>query len=131
MFVSLLALLVGCSTAPEQQLMWQEHWEVMGILESTRALDASISVGNTGMLRGQGRIHLNLWDPLTSPIQYAKHASPQAVARRPAEGQITLGVDGLSQSEQQWSFRVADDNINTLIQLRSEQAAPVASWATY
>ena len=129
MIAALLVLGLGCAPEPEQHLMWRDSWELLGILEGGRALDASVSIGNTGLLRGQGRLRMELWEPKDAPVRFSQHTGPLAVNHAPDAGRATVGINGLALDEQAWSFRVADDNVNALVQLTPLSAAqPQETW---
>ena len=130
-----LLLVAGCAQSPEDTLQWRESWELLGLLEGSRVLDARVTVGNTGLLRGQGRLQLALWEPQAAPIQFSRHAGPLAVERDPAAGRATIGTDGLAHEDGGWSLRVGDDNVNALVQLSPSTAAAPAQdspegWST-
>jgi hypothetical protein len=128
--VPLIVLLaLGCSGAPEDHLQWRESWELIALLEGSRALDASVTIGNTGMLRGQGRLRLDLWDLVAAPIHFSRHAGPLAVQQDTPAGRAVIGIDGLAREGTGWSLRVADDHVNALIQLRPQASAtPSHRW---
>lgn len=130
MIAGMLWAMLGCSAAPEQHLMWRDRWELLAILEGGRLLDASVSIGNTGLLRGQGRLQVELWEPGSSPIHFSQHTGPLAVTHDPEAGRATVGVNGLARDDRAWAFRVGDDNVNAMIHLAPQtDAQPQEVWS--
>lgn len=121
---ALLMVLTGCQRPPEATLMWRESWELIALLDGTSVLDARMTVGNTGLLRGQGRLRFELWEPHMAPILFSKHDGPDAITFSAETGSATIGTDGFQQEGADWSLRLMDDSFNSLIQLSPPRGAP-------
>ena len=123
----MIALLLACAGAPQDALTWRESIELLGILDGQGVLDARITIGNTGTMRGQGRLRLERWNPSNNPIRFSQHGAPQQM-RRSAEG-ITMVDNGLLRSSSGWILRVVDENLSGLVELSSDAALrPEAAW---
>ena len=111
----MILLLAACAGAPQESLTWREHIEMIGLLDGQGVLDARITVGNTGTLRGQGRLRVDRWSPEEVPIQFSQLSSPEQT-RRSGEG-IEMLEDGIVQSGDRWQLRVVDDGLSGLVEL--------------
>ncbi|MEL6342296.1 MAG: hypothetical protein AAFV53_04140 [Myxococcota bacterium] len=107
----ILAMLFGCTPdTPPEALSWQERWELLALTNDDRILDVQWMAGNTGVLRGQGRLHLDLWTDAQPPIRFARHSPPDAVDIPPERDAITLSQDALLRVGEGWVGRVDEPN---------------------
>jgi len=121
----------GCGTAPDQSLTWRESWEVLVLGNEGDLVDARITVGNTGLLRGQAHLRTERWAPDEAPIIYARDIAPVEV-NQDADGTVVhLGYDGLAQGEdstapQDWTLRARDDAARVLLHVEPYGIDPSA-----
>lgn len=110
---------------PEDSVRWRESWELLGALEDGSALDARVGVSNTGLLRGQGHLHLARWYPHESVVSTSLDAPPQVVRLDPDRQSLALGRDGLqAQPDGSWRFDLVGADVGATVTLRPEQGAP-------
>lgn len=114
---ALVMMLAGCQRPPEETLMWRESWEMIALLDGRSVLDARMTVGNTGLLRGAGRLRFNLWEPQHVPLLFSRYDSPDAVTLNPETGTATIDTDGFNKEDGSWALRLADDTLNSLVRL--------------
>jgi len=123
----MIALLLACAGAPQDALTWREGVELLAVLDGQGILDARITTGNTGFLRGQARMRVDRWSAEADPILFSQHAAPGQVSRS-ADG-ITAQEDGISRINGQWSLRVVDEAFNGLVELQPlTTARPESVW---
>ncbi len=122
---------LGCqSAAPADALTWTERWELLGVTSDGAVLDARVTVGNTGVLRGQGRVEVDWWPREGAPVRYARWSAPQATQREPSGESVVLDTDRLSGTSVpvgNWHLRARSDESNAVVQVqgRSGPLAPV------
>ncbi len=120
-------LLLACAGAPQDSLTWREGMELLAVLDGQGVLDARITVGNTGTLRGQARMRIDRWSAEGDPILFSQHGAPEQVTRS-ADG-ITMQEDGISSIGGQWSLRVVDEVLNGLVEVQPLTAdRPESGW---
>lgn len=117
----MIALLLACAGAPQDALTWRESIELLGLIDGQGVLDARITMGNTGTLRGQGRLRLERWSPSQEAIRFSQHGAPQQM-RRTTDG-ITMVDNGLQRLKSGWTLRVVDESLSGLVEL--SPAAPL------
>lgn len=123
----MIPLLLGCAGGPQDALTWRESIELLGVIDGQGLLDARITIGNTGTLRGQGRLRLERWAPSQDAIRFSQHAVPQQM-RRTTNG-ITMLDNGLLRSSGSWTLRVVDENLGALVELAPEGSSrPETAW---
>ena len=119
--------MLACAGAPQDALTWRESIELLGIIDGQGVLDARITIGNTGTLRGQGRLRLERWSPNTNVIQFSQQGAPQQIHR--TSSGITMIDNGLLRSDSGWTLRVVDDNLSGLVELSTDNAIrPTSAW---
>lgn len=127
-----LAVLVGCSAAPTDAITWRERWELLGVADDGAVIDASVTVGHQGVLRGQGVVRVDRWPLQGDPVRYARWTMPE-VTERAADGrEVVLDTDKLSVSGSEpeaWRLRVRSDEANAVVQVigRGPTVAPVST----
>ena len=77
----MIALLLACAGAPQDALTWREGMEFLAVLDGQGILDARITTGNTGFLRGQTRMRVDRWSAEGDPILFSQHAAPEQPSR--------------------------------------------------
>jgi len=125
----------ACSGPPPEHPSWREQWELIALAEDGGLVDARISVGNTGLLRGQGHLRADRWSADEVPIQFSQDVAPVEVSVDAARTQIHLGWQGLERgldpsSPDGWSFQAQDTETSFSIQLapQAPPAPPAAAW---
>lgn len=119
--IGLLLLLTACGPRPEDALRWSERWEMIGALEDGTTIDGRVSVGNTGLLRGQGHVRLERWNPHESPIIAGSDAPPGLVALDPDRASVRMGRDGIWQEEDgSWRFALLSSDLGATLTLDPE-----------
>ena len=119
--------LTGCTPeVPEDSLQFAEHWELLGVMGDGAVVDARVTVGNTGVLRGQGRVQIDLWPREGEPIRYSRWSAPEAT-RRSADGRsVVLDTDQLRSSGDlldSWHLRARSDEANAVLQVQGRGPA--------
>ncbi|MFT5683212.1 MAG: hypothetical protein ACI8RZ_004141 [Myxococcota bacterium] len=123
----MMVLLLACVGAPQDALTWREGVELLGVIGGQGVIDARITVGNTGTLRGQARMRVDRWSAQGDPILFSQHAAPQQVIRT-ADG-ITMMEDGLSLVDGLWGLRVVDETLNGRIEVQpAGEHRPETAW---
>jgi hypothetical protein len=122
-----IALLLACARAPQDALTWREGIELLGILDGQGVLDSRVTIGNTGILRGQGRLRVDRWSATEDPISFSQHAAPQQILRD-RDG-IAMLEDGVTRDGGLWRLRVVDESFSALIEVMpSSEVHPEAAW---
>lgn len=105
--IAAILLLSACSRLPSDALTWRESWEILALSEDGAVIDAQVEVGNTGLLRGQGRVRLDRWNTAQPAQRFARLAGPAEVQLDPSHDEVTIGTDRLARSEDgSWRFRL-------------------------
>lgn len=114
----LLAIL-GCSDRPTDSLLWRESWEVLIATQGGGLIDARATVGNTGLLRGQARLHLDRWSQTESPILYGVHGGPEDVDVSTARDAVRVGTTliGRYESGENWTIRASSEEANAILHI--------------
>jgi hypothetical protein len=114
-----LAALVGCRATPEQRPLWRESWELIAPTDDGGLLDARVTVGNTGVLAGQGHLRLDRWRGDDSPVNFARMASPDESGVWPERDRVRVGPDRLGVERRGWTLRVNDDEASAVVHLET------------
>ena len=123
--------LLACAGPPEHDLTWQEGWSMLAILNGRRILDARFSVGNTGLLRGQGQVQASVWSAEEDPLHFSATSAPEQVHLDPLREQVRLGDETLTRSSGRWSMRIADESFNAMLHLDPQtDLSPSEAWQT-
>ena len=127
-----LAVLGGCGgSAPADALTFVERWELLGVTGDGAVLDARVTVGNTGVLRGQGRVEVDHWPRAGEPIRYARWSAPAATERSADGRELRLDTDLLRGSGdwmETWHLRARSDDANGVVQIQGRsQPIPLAT----
>ncbi len=122
-------LSAGCTAeGPTDGVRYTERWEVLGITGEGAVIDARVTVGNTGLLRGQGRVEVDQWPRAGEPIRYARWSAPSATVRAANGRTIMLDTDllrGAGDRVEQWHLRARSDEANVVLQVQGRgQAVP-------
>jgi hypothetical protein len=105
----LLALaLLGCSAAPGDKLSWRESWTLLAVDEGGMWIEAELSRGNTGLLRGQGDLSVTVFPHKESAVLLQRRAAPQTVSFQTELGQIHLAQDRLERTTDGWTLQVRE-----------------------
>ncbi len=107
---------VGCAGAASDGLRWRESWEILAVVEPGRALDARVTVGNTGLLRGQGHVRLRRWG--ADALLFDRGTAPAGVTRAPDGRRVELDGDLLWQDpDGSWSLRVRSPDLSASLRV--------------
>lgn len=119
MFTTLLTLAFACSGPPAESLTWREQWELFVLAEDGSLIEGRVSVGNTGMLRGQGHFRANRWAAGTTPIMFAMDGGPGDVHVSESHDAVRVGTDLLGQYEDgpHWTMRLSHEAVNAIVQV--------------
>ena len=117
---------VGCTAAPSDRLTWRESWELIVLTGGGQVVDARMTVGNTGLLRGQGHLRLDRWAEGTSPIHHHRRAAPGETGVWPERERVRMGADLLDLERHTWTLRVHSDDAQGVIHLAPTDALKVA-----
>ena len=127
-----LLLLVACRRSPTAALSWRESWEMLVFTDSGGIVDARVTVGNTGLLRGQGHLRFDHWPEDESPVLLSRDAAPEAVQVSLARDQVWIGTDLFSQEEDQpgrWYVRTSSPGASGLMHVEPGGPTPApAAW---
>ena len=115
-------LLVGCRSAPSERPLWREHWELIACTDDGGLLDARVTVGNTGVLEGQGRVRLDRWRADDSPLNFARVAGPDESGVWPERDRVRVGPDRLGMERRGWTLRINDDEATAVAHLEANGA---------
>jgi len=115
----LLTSVLACSGTPRDSLSWREQWELIVLTEDGSLLEGRVSVGNTGMMRGQGHFRANRWSAGTTPILFAVDGGPGDVHVSDSHNAVRVGTDLLGQYEDgpHWTMRLSHEEANAIIQV--------------
>jgi|GEM_PF-1420820 len=135
MRVALLTVLVGCSgEGPTDALTYTERWELLGVTGDGAVVDARVTVSNSGLLRGQGRVEVDHWPRAGEPIRYARWSAPSATDRSADGRSVTLDTDqlrGTGDRVESWHLRARSDDANAVLQVQGRgQGIPTVTAAT-
>ncbi len=123
---ALMALLCGGlgACAPEAQLTWHEEWELLGLTRDGGLLDVTVAVGNTGTLRGEGRLRLDRAEPGSGRIRYRRAAGPEDTTVFAERQRVEIGEDRLEAETGRWALRVRSDDANAVLLLKPWAGVP-------
>lgn len=126
------AFALGCSgRAPVDALNFVERWELLGVMGDGSVVDARITVGNTGLLRGQGRVEVDHWPRAGEAVRYVRHSAPAATTRSGDGRTLVLDTDHLEGSgdiAESWHLRARSDDANAVLHVQGRgQAIPAVS----
>jgi hypothetical protein len=99
-----LTLFLACAGAPTDALAWRETWELLALPEDGGALDVRATVGNTGLLRGQGHLRVDRWFSAQTPIPFGRDVAPEDVRLEPERRGVALGPDRLGWTGTAWQL---------------------------
>ena len=102
----ILMALLACQGNPSDRLTWRESWQIVGLDADGTFIDGSVTVGNTGLLRGQGHLRVSLYPRTESPVLLHGGAGPNEVLIEKEE--VRLGSDSLSLEEKTWTLAVRE-----------------------
>ncbi len=127
-----LSALVGCSAgSPSEALSYVERWELLGVTGDGSVVDARVTIGNAGLLKGQGRIEVDHWPRMGEPIRYARWSTPSATERSGDGRTLTLDTDqvrGSGDRVQQWHLRARSDDANAVLHVQGKgQSVPAVT----
>lgn len=106
----------GCAGAASDALRWRESWEIVALVEPGRAFDARVTVGHTGLLRGQGHLRLRRWG--ADALLFDRDIAPAALARAPDGRRVELDGDQLWQdADGAWSLRVRNPELSASLRV--------------
>ena len=103
-----LLLATACGRNPSEQLSWQETWEIVAITDDAYFLDAAMTVTNSGLLRGQGHVVVNLLRAGDSPIPLHSSIAPSAVDLHPRGDYLRMGSNTLDVERSGWTMSVRE-----------------------
>jgi hypothetical protein len=126
----LLISVLACSGTPMDSLSWREQWEILVLAEDGSLIEGHVSVGNTGMMRGQGHFRANRWNAETTPILFAMDGGPGDVHVSDSHSAVRVGTDLLGQYEDgpHWTMRLSHEEANATIQV--DPGGPAVPMAT-
>ncbi len=104
----LVSVLVGCVGAPADRLSWREATKLVLADDSGMFMEARISRGNTGLLRGQAQLELTVYPARDSAVQLLRTAPPQAVIFDPDGGSLRVLSNRLEQDQDGWTLHVRE-----------------------
>ncbi len=115
----LLAWTLGCAGPPTDSLTWREQWELFVLTEDGSLIEGRVSVGNTGLYRGQGHFKASRWMPGTTPILFAMDGGPADVDVGDSHESVRVGSALLGQYEDgpHWSLRLANEEANAIMRV--------------
>jgi hypothetical protein len=127
MFAVSLIWLAGCSAAPTDHVTWREAWEMLVCTSNGGLIDARLVVGNTGVVAGQGRLHLDRWRAGESPVNFARMAGPDESGVWEQRERVSVGPDRLGVERGGWTLRVNDEQAGAVLHLQPVDAPTVPS----
>ncbi len=101
-------LLAACASAPAERLSWRESWNLVVLDESGLLVDAQLTKGNTGLLKGQGHLSMTVFPQRDSTVLLRRTAPPQAVTWDADDGGLRLMQDRLEQGRDGWTLHVRE-----------------------
>lgn len=131
--------LAACGSAPSQRVTWRESWEWLILTSRGQIVDARVTVGNTGLLRGQGHVRLNRWMEDGAPIVYRRLWAPGQTAVFPDRSRVRLGGDRMEMERLKWTLELHSDTTNAVVHLAptdtlkvppSPTLTPTGQWTT-
>lgn len=121
---ALSVVLFALACAPEQRLTWSEEWELLGLTRDGGLLDVTVSVGNTGTLRGEGRLRLDRAEPGSGRIGYTHAAGPEETTVFAERQRVEVGTDRLEAETGRWALRIRSSDANAVVLLRPWAGVP-------
>ncbi len=111
--------LIACGGPPSDSLLWRESWEVLISTQNGGLVDGRAAVGNTGLLRGQGRLHLDSWSPAESPMLYGIYGGPEDVDISASRDAVRVGsaLIGRFEPGDNWTIRVSSEAANAILHI--------------
>ena len=109
----------------------QESFELISLLDNGHVFDVRFTKGDTGLLKGQGHLHINRWQPGT-PMSYHMDIPP-LVSDINEDGADFLGYRFFTENDV-WQLYVRSEEYNVSGQVRSLDIAPIQfhdeAWTT-
>lgn len=102
----MILLLAACS-APEDQLTWQDGWEVLIANSDGNILDLRFVQGNHGVLKGMGQARGEVARRRESSIRFGFDAYPDEVEHLEAGG-IRMGPDYIEKGGDGWQVMLRE-----------------------
>ena len=127
--LSLVGLL-ACRGAPTAAPTWRRSFELLGLGEDGSLIELCLTIGNTGILEGQGHSRFLRLARGEAPMIYARDVRPDQVALDPLGRSLQLAQDSLELSDTgPIDARVSNAEINARLRLERGGAAPAsAAW---
>lgn len=122
----LVLVLSGCGGSPSDAVTWRESWEMVILTDQNRLIDARVTVGNTGVLKGQGHVQVDRWAPGEAPIQYGRTTAPSQTVRAPTGTAVTADADNLTYGNGRWTLSVRSDDASAVLHLGEDRGPEVA-----
>ena len=107
----------ACAGPPTGRLTWRESWEFISLTSRGHVVDGRVTVGNTGVLRGQGHLRLDRWMESGAPIRYHRTSAPGETGVFPDRERVRIGDDLLDLERHTWSLNVNADEANAVLHL--------------
>ena len=114
-----LVVASGCRAAPADRPLWREHWELIACTDDGGLLDARVTVGNTGVLSGQGRVRMDRWRGEDSPVNFSRVAAPDDSGVWPERDRVRVGPDRLGVERRGWTLRINDEEATAVVHLEA------------
>ncbi len=121
-----LVALVGCAGPAPTRPGFREAWELLVCTDDGGLLDARITVGNTGALKGQGHVHVDRWRGEDSPINFTRTAGPEETAVWDERDRVAVGHDRLGVEKTGWTLRVNHAETSAVLHLDAADGPQVA-----
>ena len=104
MLVGALSL-AACGGERPEDLRWRDTWELLGITDDGEVVDFSFTVGNTGLLRGQGHGRLTWLSKRQGILSFRRDYAPEQVEVAAGGLSARLAGDRVGQaaSGEDWS----------------------------
>ncbi len=107
-----------------QELRTQERWELIAINQDLSVLDAQLTVGNTGWLRGQGTVSLDWLIRDQSPLRFLRTGLPEETETL-THGGLLVGPDALRHEDDgTWTLAIRDAETRAQLTLRPFLGGP-------
>ncbi len=127
--LSTFVLLMGCSDAPQDHLSWREAMNLVVLDQSGMFIEAQLSHGNTGLLRGQAHLAMTILPTRESSVAMYRTAAPQAVSFDAEAGSIRMVQNRLVEEGNSWTLHVREgrEALDATLHLtaRADEVAPV------
>ncbi|MCB9765176.1 MAG: hypothetical protein H6739_35710 [Alphaproteobacteria bacterium] len=120
-----LFMMTSCGDGPP--ITDQEQWEFLGMNHEQTLIDARLSVGSGGLLRGQGRARLSVVRKGQIPLEYGRDSLADDVSRPPEDG-LVIGPDTLTREDGRWALGMRADGLD--LRLTLDPAGPPTLPAT-